>query len=487
MRLPTVQATEDGTKWKEYDGDYSLPTMERFIAPDRFSRRNVDGKSIEISTSKKMKEIIESKEPWFVKFYAPWCGHCKNLAPVWETMAEMLKDKVNVAEVNCEDKKALCSEYKVTGLPTLAYFVHGASNLKYNGPRKLKELMDYAVHMSGSPVHPIDSDEKLTDVLKENDVSLVYVRDTDDHKIDSYFEETVAPQFMETVPFYTTNNKETIERFGLSASSLPAAVLVKDGTYVVYSGKDKQRDWQHMVQWLEQEQHPLITRVLGHNSNQILRWTDALVVLGMVGADGRDAEAESKLRQMAQLYKEEYSSLDKSTSKRPVLFAQMDGKLWEHYISRVYGLHSYQLPALIILDPKHQVYYDRHANDEPFSFVKDRPESLLKSLQALDSLKGTSMAPSKVMMKVDRVLTYFGDHWILMTTVLVGFLGVFFYLITRDTGHETETAKVKKVLRDASERTAAAAAATAAAAGSAGSAGPASRTITTDEHKNKKN
>ena len=60
---------------------------------------------IEVKRSAQLKAMIESKEPWFVKFYAPWCGHCKKLEPVWADMAKQLKGKVNVAEVNCEDSK----------------------------------------------------------------------------------------------------------------------------------------------------------------------------------------------------------------------------------------------------------------------------------------------------------------------------------------------------------------------------------------------
>ena len=65
-----------------------------------------------------------SDKPWFIKFFAPWCGHCKRLAPIWTEFNKLHQSEINVGAVDCTDadSKPVCSAMEVQGYPTLLYF-----------------------------------------------------------------------------------------------------------------------------------------------------------------------------------------------------------------------------------------------------------------------------------------------------------------------------------------------------------------------------
>ena len=65
-------------------------------------------------------ELIDSKS-WLIKFYAPWCSHCKSLAPVWDTLYNIHKNEINIGSVDCtvDLAREICEKYEINGFPTI--------------------------------------------------------------------------------------------------------------------------------------------------------------------------------------------------------------------------------------------------------------------------------------------------------------------------------------------------------------------------------
>lgn len=70
-------------------------------------------------TSENFSDIVNPEELMLVEFFAPWCGHCKALAPHYDEASTILKDKngIKLAKVDCVDQADLCQQNGITGYP----------------------------------------------------------------------------------------------------------------------------------------------------------------------------------------------------------------------------------------------------------------------------------------------------------------------------------------------------------------------------------
>lgn len=86
----------------------------------------------------------------FVKFFAPWCGHCKRLAPIWKDLGKkfLTNENVNIVKVDCtlDVSKDLCNEQEVEGFPTLYLYRDGLKVSEYNGARNLDDLYEFVMN-----------------------------------------------------------------------------------------------------------------------------------------------------------------------------------------------------------------------------------------------------------------------------------------------------------------------------------------------------
>jgi len=90
---------------------------------------------------------------WFIKFFTPWCGHCRKLAPTWEELGNKEQRNFNVAKVDCTVEKDLCTQYGVRGYPTLKLFTNGKHTADYTGPRQIEQFLSFIdTHTNQAPL-----------------------------------------------------------------------------------------------------------------------------------------------------------------------------------------------------------------------------------------------------------------------------------------------------------------------------------------------
>lgn len=135
-------------------------------------------------------EFIKTNPTALVKFMAPWCGHCKKLAPEYEAAAAVLKKKSSIplAEVDATQEAELAKKYGVQGFPTIFLFRNGKPE-NYTGGRTKDAIVDWVNKMTGPAVTYVKSKEAAAKV--EGGIVFVGAFKSKDSKEATMFE-TVA-------------------------------------------------------------------------------------------------------------------------------------------------------------------------------------------------------------------------------------------------------------------------------------------------------
>merc|ERR1712110_326069 len=120
-----------------YDDKATKYVMKAEFAMDTFEQFVNDYQGGKIEAHVKSKDII-------IKFYAPWCGHCKSLAPKWDEMAEEFQedDSVVIGHFNA-DSNDVPAGFEVKGFPTMYWMPAGKSPVKYQGGREVADFVKY--------------------------------------------------------------------------------------------------------------------------------------------------------------------------------------------------------------------------------------------------------------------------------------------------------------------------------------------------------
>ncbi|KAJ4471993.1 protein disulfide isomerase [Lentinula aciculospora] len=392
-----------------------LPEISQEVTHD--ANPNPSGSVLVLDSSNFQSTIQEG--PAFVKFFAPWCGHCKKLAPIWKNVAKNMQSKLTVAEVDCEAHKALCKENNIQGFPTLMYIADG-SRTEYSGGRKLDQLTEFAKKASTSSAKPISVDE-LEDHVSVESLIYVLLYPSSEQKLLSLLRPLFSSLLGSPMVYTIADPPQSItSRFAVPSTSTWAIVALKDHDYTtpsaVYStsisASSLRRDvseLDHIKTWLSHNRLPTTTELTQDSFQSVMNSpARPLVVLAAV-TPGTKGKVQVRMEEIGQKWRTRTQGsgmLVGNGEDRPIVFAWMDLEKWKDWMKSMYGIKykgSLELDdvEVVIADHRALVYYDSDHSGSPIKL-----SSLQSVFLALDEVAQGQLSPKHSENFIERVARY---------------------------------------------------------------------------------
>merc|ERR1712158_283747 len=178
-------------------------------------------------------EVIEGNEFVLVEFYAPWCGHCKALAPEYAKAAGILAEKestIVLAKVDATEEGAVAEKFEVRGYPTLKFFRNGKAT-EYGGGRTADTIVSWLEKKTGPPALALASVEEATAFVAGKDVAVIGV--FADQTTDAAKAYLAAASTIDDIPFAITSSAEVAAEHKIEGEAVLLLKTFDDGRAVL--------------------------------------------------------------------------------------------------------------------------------------------------------------------------------------------------------------------------------------------------------------
>ncbi len=146
----------------KFINDFKGNKLQAFLKSEEIPADN--SQPVKVVVGKQFADIVlNNEDDVLVKYYAPWCGHCKKLAPIWDQLAEELKDVKNLVIAKFDATANEVDGLEIRGYPTLKFYPKGGKNnaVDFEGERDIDGLKAWLKENSSAYKKYLDNKSEL--------------------------------------------------------------------------------------------------------------------------------------------------------------------------------------------------------------------------------------------------------------------------------------------------------------------------------------
>ncbi|KAG9102339.1 protein disulfide-isomerase precursor [Ceratobasidium sp. 370] len=302
-------------------------------------------------TGDSFKGVVDAEDLMLVEFFAPWCGHCKALAPEYEEAATTLKNEgsIKLAKVDCTEHADLCQANNVGGYPTLKVFRHGKDK-EYSGPRKADGIVSYMKKQALPALSSVTAGNHSKFIKEDKVVVLAYVDSASDALFKAVNE--VAENHRDDYLFGSTTDEAAIKEAGVTPPALVVYKSFDEGRVDLSAAEVKSASAESLTAFIKENAVPLLDEVSGENYGT---YAQSGLPLAYLFVDPTDSKKDAIIAEITPIAKE---------FKGKVNFVWIDAvKYAEH--AKSLNLLDVKWPAFVVDDMSKSLKYPLDQSSDP--------------------------------------------------------------------------------------------------------------------------
>ncbi|XP_065880842.1 protein disulfide-isomerase [Euphorbia lathyris] len=337
-------------------------------------------------------ETISKHDFIVVEFYAPWCGHCKKLAPEYEQAASILNSQgspVVLAKVDANEEinKELASQYDIKGFPTIKIVRNGGKSIQeYKGPREADGIVEYLKKQSGPASVEIKSNEDASTFVGEKKIVIVGVfPKLSGSEYENFM--AVAEKLRSDYEFGHTLDAKHLPR-GESSVTGPLVRLFKPFDELVVDFKDFNVDV--LEKFIEESSIPTLTVFNNDPSNHpfVIKFFNSPDAKAMLFINFSSEAIDS--------FKTNYQEVAKQYKGQGMIFLLGDVEASQGAF-QYFGLKGDQVPLIIVQTEDGQKYLKSNLEaDHIAPWVEDYKEGKVPAFKKSEPIPEANDEPVKI-------------------------------------------------------------------------------------------